>query len=76
MKKFVARIIDVELSFYYLKHVTNPAHWLVNFQGSLDSSKAESMIKNLQMTGRYLRDVWWLLFLHLEEEEETYRNLP
>lgn len=28
-------------------------------QGSLDSSKTESFVKNLQMDGRYLRDVWW-----------------
>ncbi|KAL8529935.1 hypothetical protein ACS0TY_007125 [Phlomoides rotata] len=27
------------------------------FQGSLDSSKIESFVKNLQMSGRYLRDV-------------------
>ncbi|KAF6152530.1 hypothetical protein GIB67_009586 [Kingdonia uniflora] len=27
-------------------------------QGSLDNSKTELLVKNLQMDGRYLRDVW------------------
>jgi NADPH-ferrihemoprotein reductase len=51
-------LTSIDASFSVHMTLLKQIKTLSALQGSLDSSKAEGFVKNLQTEGRYLRDVW------------------